>query len=97
MFMKIRLYEEYYDKRGNTYQEWDDIPDNRGVTYINPGLVNVIPKLEKIKNELNEIYSFLENVGPGDEDIEDVIDSIDRVFEKWKNRPINKNIKKFNI
>ena len=96
----LKLFEEYYDEVGNSWQD-HEIPDSAfdkpGLTYLNPELESILPELEDIKNQLRVLNNRLENVAPLDEDIEDAIDAIDRVFKKWEERPLNKTVKKYNI
>ncbi len=95
---KIKLFEEYYDENGNTHEEWEDTDNIPGkVVYLNPELESILPELESIKSQLRELNDRLEYVAPLDEDIENAIDAIDRVFKKWEDRPISKMAKKYNL
>jgi len=96
----VKIFEEYYDDKGNTYEEWEDT-DHLGndvkITYLNPELESVLPELKDIKEQLMELNTRLEYVAPADEDIFDAIEAIDRIFKKWEDRPLNKTANKYNL
>jgi len=96
----LKVFEEYYDDKGNTYDNIDDIPVNRhllNLVYIHPNIEDTFPRLKRINDELRKIQYDLEDTGPADGDIEDAIGSIDNVFKKWEDRPLNKDAKKYNL
>jgi len=98
----LKMYEYYYDENGKIYSDFDfeHLPDaflNDKIKYINDSLEKHIPELTKITNRLIEINNDLENVGPLDEEIQDAIDALNTVLEKWENRPVNKKMKKYNL
>lgn len=100
----IKKFEYYYDQNDKIYSDdqFEKLPDtffqNNKLVYINESLEKYIPELKNIKNRLIEINDDLENVGPLDEDIQDTIDSLDSLLNKWKNRPIiNLSAKKYNL
>ena len=98
----LKLYEYYYDENGKIYSDFDfeNLPDaflNDKIKYINDSLGKHIPELKNIKDRLVAINDDLENVGPLDEEIQETIEALNVVLEKWENRPINKQIKKYNL
>ena len=96
----VKIFEEYYDKSGNSWQDHempDNAFDNPGLTYLNPELENILPELKDIKEQLRSLNNRLEDIAPLDDDIEDAIDSIDRIFKKWEDRPLNKTANKYNL
>ena len=98
--MKIKFFEEYYyDDKGNEYKSLEAAERRKakGIHYIPTDLEKVIPELQDIKARLRYINDFLEIKGPLDEEIEDAIDALNRVFKKWENRPINVAAKKYNL
>lgn len=85
MFMKhVKIFEEYYDEEGNTYQDWENVKGS--VVYLNPELESILPELKDIKIQLRDLNDRLEQIAPLDEDVEDAIDAIDRVFKKWEDQ-----------
>ena len=98
--MKIKFFEEYYyDDKGNEYKNLEaaERKTKGRIYYIPTDLEKFIPELQDIKNRLRYINDSLENKGPLDDDIEDVIDTLDIVLKKWENRPINAAAKKYNL
>lgn len=94
----LKVFEEWYDNKGNTYEDWEVLDDDMAdLIYLNPELESILPELKEIKDKLRELNDRLEYVAPRDEDIEDAIDAIDKVFEKWENRPLNKTANKYNL
>ncbi len=95
----LKLYEYYYDENGKTYsdEEFEDLPGSFKTEYINDSLGKHIPELKNIKDRLVAINNDLENVGPLDEEIQDAIDALNKVLNKWENRPVNKQMKKYNL
>jgi hypothetical protein len=99
----LKKYEYYYDQNGKIYSDdqFENLPDsffhNNKLEYINELLEKHLPELKNIKARLIEINNDLENVGPLDENIQDTIDSLDTIFKKWENRPINRAAKKYNL
>lgn len=97
----IKNFEYYYDDDNKIYNDLDDIPysilKHNKFYHIPKKLEEFIPEIEKMKNRLREINDEIETYEPLDEDIENVIESLDIVLKKWENRPINKSIKKYNL
>jgi len=100
----LKLYEYYYDQNGKTYSDYDALENlpssfwkNNKLSYINDLLGKHIPELKKIKDRLIYINNDLENAGPLDEEIQETIDALNVVLEKWENRPIGKAEKKYNL
>ena len=78
-------------------EEFEDLPGSFKTEYINNSLENHILELKEIKDSLIEINNDLENVGPLDEEIQDAIAALNKVLNKWENRPVNKQMKKYNL
>jgi len=96
----LKIYEYYYDKNGKIYTD-DELEDSNfsvgKLVYINNAMEKYIPELKSIKDRLIAINDDLENSGPLDEEIHDTIFDLNIVLKKWENRPINKDIKKYNL
>ena len=97
----IKNFEYYYDDDNKIYNDLDDIPysilKNNNFYHIPENIEEFIPEIIEMRNRFREINDEIETYGPLDEDIEDIIDSLDKVLKKWENRPINKAAKKYNI
>lgn len=99
----IKTFEYYYDKNDKIYtdEKFEDLPNsafaNNRYYYIHEKLEKFIPELIEMRNRLSAINDEMENYGPIDDDIQEIIDSFDTLFNKWKERPINKDAKKYNL
>lgn len=97
--MRFKYFEQYYDDGGKEYNfdDLEKIDNSKNVHYIPVGLESFIPEINKIRNDLDKIQEELEENGPRDEELQDAIDSLDSVLEKWKNTPLSMKVSKFNL
>lgn len=99
----IKNFEGYfYNNDGKIYQDEDmeNAPDSFWKSkplYIVDELGDFIPELTNIKKRIEEIAEELESYGPIDEDLVDTVESLSKILNKWENRPINKDVKKYNL
>lgn len=97
--MRFKYFEQYYDDGGKEYNfdDLEKIDSSKKVHHIPVGLESFIPEINKIRNDLDKIQEELEENGPRDEELQDAIDSLDSVLEKWKNIPLSMKVSKFNL
>lgn len=97
--MRFKYFEQYYDDGGKEYNfdDLENVHSSKKFHYIPTGLENFIPEINKIRNDLDKIQDELEENGPRDEELQDAIDSLDSVLEKWKNIPLSMKVSKFNL